>query len=181
MEHFWAFVDKYIVFGADTHFELNAVDWVQVGIYALWFLGILRLLYLKVKDVKDARYLRNEMVYLMVLFSPIWMTIKLQLIPFLIVNMGIYWLMVWVAKSEEKAIAANEQIGITSNWPKNWDLEAGEFRRMIPEEKEEYFQKLAERQSKMGWHKEVKLLNLTLIYWLPALAASLFAHLYFML
>lgn len=180
MENVREFVDQYILLGVDTRQEFTMVDGVMVGSYAIWFLIILRLLYLKGKNVKDARYIRNEMIYAMALLAPLCITIKLQFIPFLLVNIGFYCLLIWAARSETKAIIANEQMGVTGNWRKDLDLQMGEFRRMIPEEKDEYFQKLAERQSKMGWHYEVKPLTMTLVYWLPALAASVFAHLYFL-
>lgn len=179
MQNFWIFADKYIVV-AGPHPGINAVDWVMLGSCVAWFLVLLRGVYLKVKDVKDARYLRNEFIYATALLAPIWITSKLQLIPFLFVNLGFYCIMIWASKSEKKTIHANEQIGITGNWPKNWELEAGEFRRMIPKEKKEYFQELAERQNQMGWRAEVKPLTLTLVYWLPALTASVFVHLYYM-
>jgi hypothetical protein len=180
MENIRVFVDQYILLGVGTHLGFTIVDGVMVGSYAIWFLIILRLLYLKGKNEKDARYIRNEMIYAMALFAPLCITIKLQFIPFLLVNLGFYCLLVWAARCETKAILANEQIGVTGNWPKDMDLQAGEFRRMITEEKDEYFEKLAERQCQMGWRYEIKPLTMTLVYWLPALVASVFAHLYYM-
>ena len=107
MEGFWEFVNQYIVLGADPYQGFTVVDGLMVGSYAIWFLIVLRLLSLKVKNEKDARYILNEMIYTTAFLAPIWMTTKLQLIPFLIVNLGFYCLVVWAAKSEKKAININ--------------------------------------------------------------------------